>query len=133
MLELPPMQAPVQAPLDARHATERSVSTVIMLAVISWWLVIQLFALAALPLAWRLFARLPGRGYPFAKALGLLLVSYVLWLGATLHLLPNAVGGAVVALLVVAGVSWWLGRDGWQRDAAGERPLLAWLHANRVW
>ncbi len=65
-----------------------------MLSILSWWLVIQLFALAALPLAWRLFARLPSRGYPLAKALGLLLVSYLLWLGATLHVLPNSFGGA---------------------------------------
>jgi uncharacterized membrane protein len=102
-----------------------------MLATLSWWFILQLFALAALPLAWRLFARLPGRGYPLAKALGLLLVAYVLWLGATLHVLPNSFGGAVVALIVVAGVSWWLGRDGWRRDAEGVRPLAAWLKANR--
>ena len=105
--------------------------TVIMLATLSWWFVLQLFALAALPLAWRLFARLPGRGYPLAKALGLLLVAYVLWLGATLHVLPNSFGGAAVALVGVAGASWWLGRDGWQRDADGVRPLAAWLKANR--
>ena len=105
--------------------------TVIMLAILSWWFVLQLFALAALPLAWRLFARLPGRGYPLAKALGLLLVAYVLWLGATLHLLPNSFGGAVVALIVVVGASWWLGRDGSRRDADGVRPLAAWMKANR--
>ena len=106
-----------------------------MLATLSWWLVLQLFTLAVLPLAWRLFARLPGRGYPLAKALGLLLVAYVLWLGATLHLLPNSLGGAVVARLVVAGTSWWLGRDGWRRAADGARPLVPWLKANRwlVW
>ena len=105
--------------------------TVIMLVTLSWWFVLQLFTLAALPLAWRLFARLPGRGYPLAKALGLLLVAYVLWLGATLHVLPNSFGGAVVALIVVVGASWWLGRDGWRRDADGVRPLAAWLKANR--
>ena len=102
-----------------------------MLPVVFWWLVVQLLGLAVLPLAWRLFARLPGRGYPLAKALGLLLVAYVLWLGATLHLLPNSLGGAVVALLFVTAASWWLGRDGWWRAADGARPLGAWLKANR--
>ncbi len=101
-----------------------------MLAVILWWLVIQLFALAALPLAWTLFARLPGRGYPFAKALGLLLVSFVVWLGASFRVLPNAVGGILAALLAVTALSVWLGRAGLSRGAGGERPLFGWLRAH---
>lgn len=103
-----------------------------MLASLSWWLVIQLFALAVLPLGWRLFGRLPSRGYPLLKALGLLLVAYVLWMGATLHVLPNTVGGAAAALLLVAGLSAWIGRAGLRRapDGSAGRPLLAWLRAN---
>lgn len=102
-----------------------------MVNVLSWWLIIQLIGLAALPLTWRLFARLPGRGYPFAKTLGLLLASYLLWLGAIFRLLPNDLGGAVVALAAVAGVSAWLGRDAWRRGADGVRPLVAWLREQR--
>ena len=97
----------------------------------SRWLAAQLLGLAVLPLTWRLFARFPGRGYPFAKALGLLLVSYLLWLGAIFRLIPNDTGGILVALAVVAGVSFWLGRAGWQRDADATRPILAWLRDNR--
>ena len=33
-----------------------------MLHVITWWLIVQLFAAAALPLAFRLFRHLPDRG-----------------------------------------------------------------------
>ena len=104
----------------------------LMLATLSWWLVIQVFAAAALPLTWRLFGRLPGRGYPLSKALGLLLVSYILWLGASIHLLPNTVGGAAVALLLMAAISLWLGRDALRRprDAEAPRPLIAWLRAS---
>ena len=115
-----------------------------MMAIFSWWLVIELFGLAALPLAWRLFRRLPSRGYPLAKALGLLLVCYVLWLGATFRLLANDAGGILAAFLLVAGLSAWLGRDAFYRDpdrraadaAAGAPrglaglPLIAWLRAN---
>ncbi len=102
-----------------------------MLAVISWWLIVQALGLAALPLTWRLFARFSGRGYPFAKAFGLLLVAYVLWIGAIFHIVPNDLGGILASLVIVAGISWTIGRAGWQRDAAGGRPLLAWLRANR--
>ena len=110
---------------------------------ISWWLIIQLFALAVLPLAWRLFRRLPSRGYPLAKAWGLLLVCYVLWLGAEFRLLANSVGGILFALLLVAGVSAWLGRTGLRQAPVGAavdgaqpparlagRPLIDWLRAN---
>jgi YYY domain-containing protein len=104
-----------------------------MLGVILFWLVVQLFSLAALPLAWRLFAFLPSRGYALAKALGLLSVSYFLWLGATFRLLSNTVGGILFALAIFAGISFWVGRDGLRRDGTpeAERPLLKWLRDNR--
>ena len=88
--------------------------------------------MAALPLGWRLFGGLPGRGYPLAKALGLLLVSYVLWMGATIRLLPNTVGGIAVALLIVVALSIWVGRDGLRRSdgETGARPLIAWLRSH---
>ncbi len=79
-----------------------------MLHILSWWLLIQLLGLVALPLAYRLFRWLPGRGYTFAKPLGLLLTSYLLWLGASLGFLRNTTGGIVAAIALVAGASFWL-------------------------
>lgn len=102
-----------------------------MLAVLSFWFFVQLFALAALPLAWRLFAALPSRGYALAKPLGLLLVSYVLWLGASLGFLRNSAGGVLLSWAAVAVLSLWLGRPAWERDVSGRRPLLAWLAERR--
>ena len=102
-----------------------------MLPVISWWLALQLLGLVALPLTWRLFSRLPGRGYPFAKVLGLLLVAYILWIGASFHLLPNTGGGILVALAITLAVSLVAGRSGLAADAEGRRPLLRWLADNR--
>jgi YYY domain-containing protein len=105
-----------------------------MIAVLFWWLAIQLCGALALPLAWRLFARLPSRGYVFAKVLGLLLASYILWLGASFHLLPNDLGGVLLALVALAGLSLWLGRSALQRDPTrpgSARPLAEWLSANR--
>ncbi|HID33093.1 MAG TPA: hypothetical protein EYP25_00715 [Anaerolineae bacterium] len=76
-----------------------------------FWLILELLGLIALPLAWRLFRRLPGRGAPFAKALGLLLTGYILWLGASFGLLRNTAGGAVIAMGLVAGLGLWLVRS----------------------
>jgi len=64
-----------------------------ILAVLSWWCLIQLIGLAAWPLAFRLLRFLPDRGYTAAKPLGLLLTSYVLWLLGSLGLVSNSLGG----------------------------------------
>ena len=78
-----------------------------VLAVFLWWLIIEILGLIALPLTVRLFRHLPDRGYALAKPLGLLLVSYVLWIGATFGLLHNNVGGIVFSILIVGAFSWW--------------------------
>ncbi|MFL5806574.1 MAG: hypothetical protein ACJ8CR_33210 [Roseiflexaceae bacterium] len=69
--------------------------------IVIWWLVIQAFGLAGLPLARFLFRALPDRGYAFAKALGLLLTGYLAWLLAMLGLAPFGAGLLIVSGLVV--------------------------------
>jgi YYY domain-containing protein len=98
-----------------------------MLIVIVWWLWLQVMGLAALPLAYRFFRRLPDRGYAFARPLGLLLATYLLWVGGSLGLLRNSVGGALLSIGLVAGISLVVYRRG-RSDA--DPGLLAWLRAN---
>ena len=98
-----------------------------MLTVLLWWLWVQVIGLVTLPLAHQFFRRLPDRGYMFARPLGLLLVSYSLWIGCSLGLLRNTTGGAVFSILVVASVSFLVYRRG---RAAHDPGLLAWLRAN---
>jgi YYY domain-containing protein len=102
-----------------------------MIIVVTWWFWMQVMGLAALPLTHRFFARLPGRGYVFARPLGLLLCSYVLWLGSSLGVLRNSVGGALLSIAVVAAVSLAVYRRGHRGADGEENPgLLAWLRAN---
>ena len=75
--------------------------------VLVWWLIIQVLGWLALPTAMRIFRWLPDRGYTFAKALGLLLVSYFLWVGASTGLLSNDLGGILFVVLLVAAISAW--------------------------
>src|SRR5581483_4143109 len=77
-----------------------------------WWLAAEVIGLVTLPLAFRLFHRLPDRGYAFARTLGLALIIYALWLGGTLGLLPFSAGSVVLVCgaLAVAGV-WLYGRE----------------------
>jgi len=103
--------------------------------VVVWWLWMEAIGLAALPLAFRFFRRLPDRGYAFARPLGLLLTSYVLWLGCSLGFLRNSLGGALFSLAVVAvgsGVVYWRGRANGDAAAVatGDEGLWRWLRAN---
>ena len=71
---------------------------------------IEVLGLAAAPLAAVVFARLPGAGLGFAKPLGLLLVTWLVWMGGSLHLIPYglpAAAGACV-LLAIAGAAAWI-------------------------
>jgi YYY domain-containing protein len=77
-----------------------------------WYLVLQLFGLAALPLTLRLLRHLPGRGYAFARPLGLVVGGWAFWLMLTLTpgWLPNSALTmlAALALLATAGAALWL-------------------------
>ncbi len=94
-----------------------------MLQLFIWWLLIQLLGLAALPLAYRLFKWLPGRGYAFAKPLGLLLTSYILWIATSLGYLHNTLGGALVAVALTAAISiaWYVCRKEETEPLLGKR------------
>jgi len=67
----------------------------------------QVLGWLALPTAMRIFRWLPDRGYAFSKALGLLLITYLLWLGGSLGFLRNNLSGILVSALAVAGISAW--------------------------
>jgi YYY domain-containing protein len=102
----------------------------IFATILLWWLLLQVFGLVGLPLAFRLLGNLPDRGYAFARPLGLLLTGYLLWLGGSLGFWRNGIGGTLVAMLVVAAVGIWLYRG--RRDKTVS--ILGWLRAHtRYW
>ncbi|MFL5761404.1 MAG: DUF2298 domain-containing protein [Thermomicrobiales bacterium] len=70
-----------------------------------WYLALQIMALTALPLCWRVLSGLPDRGYAVAKAVGLLLVSYFAWLLPSLHVLTFGRFAVVIGVLLAAAVS----------------------------
>ena len=78
-----------------------------MIQILVWWLLMQVLGWLALPTAMRIFRWLPDRGYSFAKALGLLLVSYFLWIGASTNLLYNNLGGILFSIVLLAAISAW--------------------------
>src|SRR5829696_5428009 len=80
-----------------------------MTAALRFFVLIEVLGLAATPLAALAFARLPGRGVAFAKPLGLLLATWLVWVAGSPGIVPNGlavwIGAAVV--LAAAGVLAW--------------------------
>lgn len=99
-------------------------SSVDIFAIIRWWAVLLVIGWAVWPMAYTLLARLPDRGYAFSKMLGLLLVSYLFWMGGSLGFLANNIGNIVLSLVVVAGLSAWVYRSHGQ-------GLPEWLREHR--
>lgn len=73
--------------------------------IVAWWLASTAAALCVFPIVWRLFDRLPDRGFGVSRALGILVGGYVFWLGVNFGFLGNHPGGAITALLLVVLVS----------------------------
>ena len=92
----------------------------VVLLFLLWYLVTQLISVAALPITLRYFRNLPDRGYAFARILGILLVSLLLWLGTSYGLLRNTTWGAWLSLFLVALLSLWIAM---RRREEGESDL----------
>lgn len=76
-----------------------------LLWVLAWFIVLELYTLAALPLSYRVFSRLPSNGIVFAKPLGLLGAGFAVWVIGLTHTIPNSRWSVLLALAVLAGVS----------------------------
>ncbi len=81
---------------------------------LSWYLTLQLFTIAGLPLAFVWLQKLRSRGYTAAKALGLLFSGVIFWWGGIAHLWGVTGGAALTAALALFGFGLWKMRGHWQ-------------------
>ncbi len=94
---------------------------------ISWlvWLVaVQIIGFLALPLSLFIFKPLASRGYLLSKILGLLIVSFLAWLMASVEILTFSRGSVLVSMLILAAISAaiaWRNMD----------EMVAWWRENR--
>ena len=79
-----------------------------MVDALVWLFAIELLGLAAVPLAFLLFHRLPDRGYTLAKPLALVLFPFALWILGLTHLIPNSRFTIIGILVLAAAVSAWV-------------------------
>lgn len=84
-------------------------------SVFIWWLVIFVFGLIFFPLANRFFSRFLDRGYLFAKVIGIVISSYLIWLLSSLGLLPFAKITLIIYLLSALFVSLWFYKEDFKK------------------
>ena len=78
-----------------------------MTSLLSWYILITLLGWITFPLAYRLFPALKDRGYTLTRALGLLIWGYVFWLFGSLGIAQNDMGGLLLGLVILGGMSAW--------------------------
>ncbi len=104
-----------------------------MTEALRFWALIELIGLGAAPLAGVLLARLPGAGVGLGKVLGLMLVTWLVWLGGSTTLVPYGGFSAAmwIALVCALGLLAWV--RGWEgRRAVARGEPRGWL-ARRRW
>ena len=76
-----------------------------MIAFTSWYFIISLLGWLTFPLAYALFPALADKGYTLSRAAGLLIWGYIFWLLASLGIAQNDMGGILLALAFIIGLS----------------------------
>ena len=92
---------------------------------ILWYVLITLLGWVTFPLIFRLMPALADRGYSLSRVLGLLVWGYVFWLLASLGVIKNDIGGLIIGLIVLIGLSVWALRNG------SNESIRNWLRENR--
>ncbi|MEX2598313.1 MAG: DUF2298 domain-containing protein, partial [Dehalococcoidia bacterium] len=88
-----------------------------------WLLTLQALSIACYPFAYRVFSRLPDRGWAFSKPLGLLLTGLGAWAIGLTHTIPNSRWTVLIAVLALVALSAVVSRYAW-------RDILRHLRAN---
>ncbi len=78
-----------------------------MIAFLSWYILITVLGWLTFPLVYFLFPALADRGYTLSRAFGLLLWGYIFWLFASFQIAQNDIGGLLLGLVIVGGLSAW--------------------------
>jgi len=93
------------------------------LAAIVWWLVVILFGWLCFPITFVVFRGLPDRGYPLARILSLLIVSYFTWLLASLKILTHSRSTIILVVLLLFAASLTIA-------LSRKRELLSFIRSN---
>lgn len=94
-----------------------------------WYLALQLFALPAVPIMWRLLPSLPDRGYALAKTIGVFGVAWLTWILASLRLARFEPSTILIAFGIASVIGVLAIRLGWRRIVRDLHARWRWIAA----
>ena len=101
-----------------------------MTTFISWYILITFLGWLTFPLAYRLFPALADRGYTLSRAFGLLIWGFVFWLFANFGIAQNDIGGLLLGLVVLGGLSAWSIFNQQSKIVNRKSEIITWLKDN---
>ena len=76
-----------------------------ILDILRWYLVLTGIGVIGFPIVFTFLKKLPGRGFVFARPMGLLLISFLYWLLGSLGFLRNETGSLLIVVCLTAALS----------------------------
>jgi len=77
----------------------------LILQVFDWWLVLFLLGTLAMPFTAKLFSIFFDKGYAFTKTIGIIFISYSIFLLSTIHILQFNIFSLIILVVLVIGAS----------------------------
>ena len=77
-----------------------------ILYILTWWLAIGFVTLSFIPTAAILFSKFVDKGYIFAKVIGILVLSYLVFIGGYLKIVPFTFPAVLGILVILAGLNY---------------------------
>ena len=84
----------------------QNMDTISFNVAISWYLYLLIFTVVGFPLGYLLFRKFYDRGYIFAKVLGFLIPGYLMWCGASLHIIKFTYLNALLCVIIFGILSY---------------------------
>ncbi len=81
-----------------------------VLYVILWWLALVVIGLVSFPLVSKVCSGLKDKGYSISKLVGLLILTFLVWMFSSLQILPFGYVSIVISFLLLASFSLFFGR-----------------------
>ena len=91
-----------------------------------WWLALEVIGLVSFPLVSRVCSGLGDRGYSISKLVGLLILTCLVWIISSLHVLPFGFVSIIISFSILVMLSLFLGRKNlWVPNWPGRQIIIS--------